>query len=157
MHPCPRIAEDGRPPLDSHWRPDGTCSYCGSISPAVLFKAIADGCELGPTDKSYKVYVDLVEEHPSELIVSGASNSADSPGDGWQPADVGLLKKHGFSSDYTWMLLTPRGPVKHAKFYFQHLSRDEQLKFIDLLNQRKVNLGYPGHFYRLPFFCQKMG
>ena len=40
-----------------HWRPDRTCSYCGSISPAALFEAIDAGEELGPTDKSYKVYV----------------------------------------------------------------------------------------------------
>ena len=40
-----------------YWRFDGTCNYCGSLSPEQFFKAIEDGCEIGPTDKSYKVYI----------------------------------------------------------------------------------------------------
>jgi hypothetical protein len=40
-----------------HWRSDGTCSYCGSLSPETLFEALACGAELGPTDKNYKLYV----------------------------------------------------------------------------------------------------
>ena len=39
-------------PKEDKWRGDGTCSYCGSISPEQLFKAIADGAEIGPTDKA---------------------------------------------------------------------------------------------------------
>ena len=39
------------------WRDDGTCEYCGSISPALFWRAVADNCELVPTDKGYKVYV----------------------------------------------------------------------------------------------------
>jgi hypothetical protein len=41
----------------STWRPDGTCSFCGSISEETFFKAIEDGVVLGTTDKNYKVYV----------------------------------------------------------------------------------------------------
>lgn len=39
-----------------------------------------------------------------------------------------------------------------AKFYFPHLSEDQRHEFVDLLNAKKINLGYPGYFYRLPFF-----
>jgi hypothetical protein len=39
------------------WRADGTCSYCGSITPESLLAQVATGIELGPTDKNYKVYV----------------------------------------------------------------------------------------------------
>ena len=39
------------------WRFDGTCNYCGSLSPVQFFKAIEDECEIGPTDKNYKVYI----------------------------------------------------------------------------------------------------
>jgi hypothetical protein len=42
--------------LDS-WRPDGTCSYCGSISPDELFTSIEANEKIVPTDKSYKIYV----------------------------------------------------------------------------------------------------
>ena len=41
-----------------YWRFDGTCNYCGSLSPEQLFQAIEDECEIGPTDKDYKVYVE---------------------------------------------------------------------------------------------------
>lgn len=40
------------------------------------------------------------------------------------------------------------------KFYFQHLSEEEQVKFIDLCNEQKINLAYPGYFYVLPYFCE---
>lgn len=40
-----------------------------------------------------------------------------------------------------------------GKFYFQHLSDDQKKEFIDLLNDKKVNLGYPGYFYNLPYFA----
>lgn len=60
---CPRRSEtlvQGHPfkvPSEDEWRQDGTCSWCGSISPDKFFEAIEQGVELGPTDKSYKVYV----------------------------------------------------------------------------------------------------
>lgn len=40
-----------------YWRPDGGCSYCGSMSPEEFFKAVEAGAEVGPTDKNYKAYV----------------------------------------------------------------------------------------------------
>jgi hypothetical protein len=39
------------------------------------------------------------------------------------------------------------------KFYFQHLSHDEQLRFIQLYNSKQMQLAYPGYFYVMPFFC----
>lgn len=38
------------------------------------------------------------------------------------------------------------------KFYFQHLSEDQKTRFVELLNQRAIKIGYPRHFYVLPFF-----
>ena len=38
------------------------------------------------------------------------------------------------------------------KFYFQHLSDDQQTEFINLLNAGKIELDYPQHFYVLPYF-----
>lgn len=34
------------------------CSYCGSMHPDDFMQAVRDGVEIGPTDKSYKMYVD---------------------------------------------------------------------------------------------------
>lgn len=39
-----------------------------------------------------------------------------------------------------------------SKFYFQHLSAEQQREFIQLLNDRVVKIGYPGYFPNLPFF-----
>lgn len=103
---CPRrllpLTDVFKLPKEDMWRGDKTCSYCGSLHPDEFFKAIEEGLEITPTDKSYKVYV------------SGSK-----------------------------------------KFYFQHLSTDQQKRFIELVNAGQVNMGYPGYFYVLPYFCVK--
>lgn len=43
----------------------------------------------------------------------------------------------------------------HGKFYFQHLSVEQRREFVDLLNRKAFPIGYPGHFYVLPFFAQR--
>lgn len=112
MQPCPNQAhgatlKDQREHV-SRWREDdGTCSYCGSYSPDMFFKAIEHGCEVVPTDKNYKAYV-RGEKAP---------------------------KVHGA-----------------GKFYFYHLSDGDKGRFVKLLNEKKINIGYPGHFYVTPFF-----
>lgn len=59
-HICPRRVETGcsitDDPID-RWRPDATCTYCGSIGEDLFFEVVEAGAELGPTDKSYKVYL----------------------------------------------------------------------------------------------------
>lgn len=60
---CPRAVEDGAvSPVfkfgsEHEWRPDGTCSYCGSLSEGRFFEAVEAGEEVTPTDKPYKAYV----------------------------------------------------------------------------------------------------
>jgi hypothetical protein len=85
-----------------------TCSYCGGMSEEDFFRLVEDGATVGPTDKSYKAYV----EHPS---------------------------------------------LRFGKFYFQHLSDDGKTRFIALYNERKMKLGYPGHFYTKPYFARVLG
>lgn len=80
------------------------CSFCGSLHPDDFMQAARDGVELGPTDKSYKVYVNK--------------------------------------------------PNGGSKFYFQHLSPEQRAEFVELLNAKKLSIGYPGHFYSPPFFVR---
>ena len=42
-----------------------------------------------------------------------------------------------------------------GKFYFQHFSTEQCQRFIELLNEKKLKIGEPGHFYRLPFFIRR--
>lgn len=158
---CPRKAEATmgvQREHKTHWRPDGTCSYCGSISPDMLFAAIEAGAQLGPTDKSYKVYVDLPHPDAGKPCVLGSANF-EQKGEGWveitpeNRADLPLddYQRKNYR-DGTWVHVTTRGPINHAKFYFQHLSEAEMQRFVDLFNARKLNIGFPGHFYVEPFF-----
>lgn len=45
-------------------------------------------------------------------------------------------------------MLQPPG----IKFYFQHLDPQQRSEFIALMNARTLKIGYPGHFYTLPYF-----
>lgn len=119
-HVCPRRSELFFGPFETDaaemsdtWKPlpstnEGSdqlfCSFCGSMNPDDLFKAIDKGDEIGPTDKNYKIYV------------------------GYNPT---------------------------CKFYLSHLSPSQQLKFVELVNSKKMNIGNPGHFYVLPFFMRR--
>ena len=44
------------------------------------------------------------------------------------------------------------GPGKQAKFYYPHLSQEQQDAFVELHNSRQMQVGYPGHFYVPPYF-----
>lgn len=116
------------------WRSDGTCSFCGSLDPAILFERIEAGtCQLGPTDKNYKVYVENHGGAPFKQTFRTCS-----------PRECAA----GPDACTHW---TTR-ETNHAKFYFEHLSRAERERFVQLLNEKKLQIGYPGYFYRLPFF-----
>jgi len=89
--------------------------------------------EVIPTDKSYKLY--LRNDGGEEFKQSYRDCPPDSECTG--PDDC----THWVTRD------NPQ-----AKFYFQHLSSEQQTRFIELLNEKKMKIGMPGYFYRLPFF-----
>lgn len=141
---CPRGPGEGSPfkhPFDgrAHWRGDDTCSYCGSLNPDVFMAHLEAGdIELGPTDKSYKVYVESKNGDDFRQEYRACPPNADCKG----PDNC----EHWTSR-----------PVKQTKFYFQHLSEAQRTRFIELVNAKKVSIGYPGYFYVLPFFCAAVG
>lgn len=73
MQPCPRQRNEAtlEVQLDhkSHWRADGTCSYCGSMNNDEFMRRLELGdVEVGPTDKAYKVYVSNRGGEPIKAI-----------------------------------------------------------------------------------------
>ena len=135
-HNCPRGREstqDGR----AVWTMDDSCSYCGSLHPDLLMERLEAGTvTLDPTDKSYKIYV---HANPgSEQFITYYRDSEFDPGG-------------GDPSKWIWT----SKPASQCKFYFQHLSNDQMLRFIELLNDKKLKLNYPGHFYVTPFFISR--
>lgn len=74
-HTCPRRIENGTHVANSPFKGSGEnldtyetgrglvkqpsgCSYCGSMSPEDFMEAVKNKAEIGPTDKSYKFYID---------------------------------------------------------------------------------------------------
>ena len=119
------------------------CSYCGSMHPDDFMQAIRDGDTIGPTDKNYKAYVSgtlsaEIAERDSRLLERYVANGAS------EETARDLLAESTASST---------GPSK-GKFYYQHLSREQMDEFIELYNTKVMKIGYPGHFYTRPFFCQ---
>ena len=51
--------------------------------------------------------------------------------------------------------LTYPQPDRHGKFYFQHLSEAQMIRFVELHNANALKLSYPHHFYVLPFFMKR--
>jgi|GEM_PF-1478368 len=172
LHPeilseCPRRAESfGMHDAlsDFYFERDGrrVCSYCGSMHPDDFIKAVESGCKLGPTDKNYKVYVDLPHPHPEKLRVVSSQNFEPPDATGYIKIDnAELARKYGRSTwaagHVEWIKLGPNGPVAHGKFYFQHLNDYQRSRFVELINSDKVVVGFPGHFYVLPYFCRRAG
>jgi hypothetical protein len=135
----------------AYWRKDGTCSYCGSLSPAELFAAIDAGAELGPTDKSYKLYVTVPHPQAGETIRVGSSSGPTFNRNGdLNIADATDEEKA--TGRYERISMGTAPATRQAKFYFQHFDEADCQRFIDLLNAKKLNLGVPGYFYARPFF-----
>lgn len=138
---CPRRRELGdasvfKLPQTDEWQDYNgarTCSRCGSIHPEDLFLAIETGCKLGPTDKSYKLYVDI--PHPLR----------------GQEIEIGSFTQNGSRTPIMGV-----ANYAHHKFYFMHLSHEEKQRFTDIYNyhlkHRVLNFGYPGYFYSPPYF-----
>lgn len=172
-HLCPRRAEHGtmfKLPDTDLWqvrRPGlpRTCSFCGSVHPEDFLKLAAEGAKLTPTDKAYKVYIDVPEPSPNEQEIYSSSDSEDSPGIGYThkdkltPEQKAIYDRRfpdteGHVWQPAWVKFEKRHAVEHMKHYFQHLamSDEHRQKFVELLNEKKLSIGVPGHFYVLPYF-----
>lgn len=144
-HYCPRrgenpmgemLAEEFRGP--DHWHLDNSCTYCGSLNPDEFMQRLEAGdIELDPTSKTYKVYVRNRGGQELQQYYRDC------------PAGSGCTGP----SDCTHWATRPIGQVK---FYFQHLSRDQRRRFVEMLNANMLHISEPGYFQPVPFFCIPM-
>ena len=162
-HTCPRRTENGMDREDGPFRGGGQnldsytsghgmvgqprgCTYCGSMPPDDFMEGVRSGAfQLGPTDKSYKVYV-----HEAVTEEQAAAQ---------RQRMIGSYVGAGMSEAEAAQMVDSEGEFigtgHHiGKFYFQHLSEPQMREFYDLLIAKRLNIGYPGRFYVLPFFMK---
>lgn len=148
----------------THVRHDGTCSYCGSLTEEVFMAAVMSGCQMTPTDKNYKVYIEIPNPRAGRRRISGMGGKSVSGN--WEKAELKhctLARESGWSVESVRrvvergesVLVDIEPATKTAKFYFQHLSRDGRSQFIKAISSEVANVGNPGHFYVVPFFAQR--
>jgi len=62
-----QVHYDGETPVPQDNFKDNKCSYCGGLDPEVLLEQVRLGkAEVIPTDKTYKIYVNLIQEDGSK-------------------------------------------------------------------------------------------
>ena len=44
--------------------------------------------------------------------------------------------------------------TSQVPFKFQHLTYEQMVRFVELFNDRKLRIGFPGHFYVAPYFLR---
>lgn len=160
MLTCPRRMVEVGPwerseGLDSWVSRDGyqVCSFCGCLHPDKFFDLVESGAEVGPTDKNYKAYIQAPNPKAGQIVEVGRSSGPVYDLDG-NPmiSDPTIWEKVTGSYDRAIMGRAPS--TLTLKFYFQHLSEEQCKKFIELHNSGVMKLGYPGHFYRPPYFAR---
>lgn len=174
---CPRRMSDLGPweraaDLDE-WRPDRgvigqdqiglSCSFCGSLNPDRFMELVRAGWVVGPTDKNYKAYLgrprtdEDIAARKAQWLAGGAGipKAIRELGirDGKDDAQIEADIEEEWNAHHLPMLRDGCG--QDAKFYYQHLSDTQRALFIELYNEHRMAVGYPGHFYTLPFFCRR--
>lgn len=117
------------------------------MHPDDFMAAIKAGCEVGPTDKSYKAYLHKTLS-PAEIEASREAAIA----------RYARAMSHAAAAeivDAQWAQM-PHSGAMIGKFYYQHLSEAQRDEFLELLRSGEMHVGYPGHFYVLPFFLTRV-
>lgn len=153
---------------EDEWRDrDGTgyqrCSYCGSLHPDQFIEWTQKGAALTPTDKNYKVYIDLPDPRAGQpCVLTSASGPQQPLGDKWvkvTPENIKTLplddyQRKNYNDGQHYVVVEPRGSIFWGKFYFMHLSEDQMRAFIDAYNAHTMTFKEPGHFYVWPYFMR---
>jgi hypothetical protein len=137
-----------------------SCSFCGSLHPDRFMELVREGWIVGPTDKSYKAYLEspLTDDEKAAkrqqwmdrgAIARAVRDLGES--DGKTPEQIQA------DLDAEWERQAPGWlhGAQSAKFYFQHLTAGQRDEFIELYNDGRMKVGIPGHLYVAPFFARR--
>lgn len=58
------------------------------------------------------------------------------------------------STDKNYKVYVYHPDYPHAKFYFQHLSNEQMLEFVEMYNAKTIKFDGGEGLYVLPFFCK---
>lgn len=154
---CPRRSEShfGSSPAfarDNDYDPsDDSCSYCGSLNPATFMARIEAGdILLGSTDKNYKVYVKNNGGERFRQTYRACPQDKEVVGVTGNKYFVSSCDK-GPTACTHWVTRE----TDDAKFYFQHLDEAQKLRFIELLNEKKLKFKGGYGFYVMPYFIAR--
>jgi hypothetical protein len=160
MFTCPRRIENAISGVinKDKWSIEHICSYCGGISSGRFLWAVEAGHKIVPTDKNYKAYVNLPNLQYGETIEIGSSSGPvfrkNAKGELvkslYAPEDI--TDEEMINNFYKRPFFGKASQFNTFKFYFHHLSLEEQGKFVKLFEDSKFNFAYPGKFYVKPFF-----
>lgn len=134
-----------------------SCSFCGSLNPDRFMDLVREGWIVGPTGKNYKAYLDRpatdqekqakTERWLQSDIAQALKRAAEA--EGKTPEQVSEELNHAYRVQHP----TADSAGQTAKFYYQHLSAEQQNEFIELYNERRMKVGYPGRLHVPPFFA----
>lgn len=134
-----------------HWRANNTCSHCGGLRPSLALLAIQGGAKVTPTDKNYKMYLELPNPEVGKLRIIGSRNFESGRDDGFQKVTPELIAAHphiDFRHHMNdWVQLSPHTATRTAKVYFNHFSESQAVELVRLWLSGKINFEYPGSFY----------
>ncbi|MEU0213691.1 hypothetical protein ABZ281_00735 [Streptomyces sp. NPDC006265] len=164
-HTCPRRMHEMGPwkreeGLDAWTSGHGgpSCSFCGSLHPDRFMKLVRDGWVVGPTDKNYKAYLSrpLTDEeqavHKARWL--GGFTAQELRDSALARGETADATHAALEAAYYAQVAPLTAGSKEAKFYFQHLTHQQQQEFVDLYRTERMEVGYPGRFYQPPFFMQ---
>ena len=134
-----------------------SCNFCGSLHPDRFMELVREGWVVGPTDKNYKAYLHrpLTDDEKAKRKTTWLRNftaeemrtAAEARGESLEQAQAEL------EAYYDAQVAPTQASSTEAKFYYQHLSAEQQTEFIALYNEHRMAIGYPGHLYVTPFFA----
>ncbi len=112
------------------------CSFCGSLHPDDFMDALEKRRSIATTSKNYKVYVMLPNPRVGKRYVMSTESRLDI---------FGLrINKKTYGRE---------GAILQTKFYFQHLSDEQQRRFIELANEKALVFEGGFGFSVPPFFA----